>query len=168
MQELQLKLRQLEEKDAPFMLEWLHDERFSQFFQFDGQKMTEQDVLKYITDAHQLVNTKHFAVVDRDDQYLGTISLKNIDHINKNAEYAICMRVKAMGKGISKIATDMILEYAFKELKLHKVYLNVFSDNTRAIKFYEKYGFVFEGEMKEQVYSHEIFKDLKYFAIFNR
>lgn len=39
----------------------------------------------------------------------------------------------------------MILNYAFEVLKYHKIYLRVLDYNTRAIKSYEKCGFVKEG-----------------------
>ena len=42
---------------------------------------------------------------DQDDEYLGTISLKNIDLKNKNAEYAISTRKKARGTGANQQAT---------------------------------------------------------------
>ena len=61
----------------------------------------------------------NYAIVDDNDEYMGTISLKNIDLENKKAEYAICIRNCAMGKGFSKMATDEILRIAFEELDLN-------------------------------------------------
>ena len=70
----------------------------------------------------------HFAIVDdKNDEYLGTISLKHIDYKNHNAEYAISTRKKVRGSGIAQKSTELILDYAFNNLDLHKVYLNVLS-----------------------------------------
>ena len=162
-----MKLRNLENKDVPFMLEWMHDADVVQYFRFDSSKSTEEDAKAFILMANQETNSRHYAIVNDQDEYLGTISLKHIDLENRNAEYAICIRKGAMGKNIAKCATDLILKIAFLELKLHKVYLNVLEDNQRAIKFYEKYGFEYEGTLKGQVLHHGKFKDLRYYAAFS-
>lgn len=48
------------------------------------------------------------------------------------------------GKGIAQKLMDYILDYA-KEKKYEVVWLGVWEHNTRAQKFYEKYGFVNSG-----------------------
>ena len=66
---------------------------------------------------------QHFAYVNEQDEYLGTISLKRISHVNDKAEYAVVARKCAQGTGAAKKATEELLQYAFHELGLHKVYL---------------------------------------------
>ena len=85
---------------------------------------------------------QNFAFVNDEDEYLGTISLKHISHDNDKAEYAVVARKCAQGTGAAKKATEELLEYAFTELALHKVYLSVLEENIRAQKFYEKCGFI--------------------------
>ena len=107
----------------------------------------------------------HFAIVDISDEYLGTVSLKKIDLENSCAEYAICLRKKAQGKGIAYIATNKILKKAFNDYGLHRVYLNVFSDNTTAIQLYERCGFIFEGEFRDHLFVNGKFKNLKWYGM---
>ncbi len=52
------------------------------------------------------------------------------------------------GKGYGTDAMRVILRYAFMELGLHRVTLNVFGYNTRAIRSYEKAGFITEAVSK--------------------
>ena len=68
---------------------------------------------------------------------------------NNIAEFAICMRSKTHGTGIAKSTTDDILKMAFDTMGLHRVYLCVFASNERAINFYKKYGFVYEGTFRQ-------------------
>lgn len=161
-----IKLRLLENKDVPFMLEWMADKDITCFFQNEFEKMNKKNVYEFIKKSFTDVN-KHFAIIDDEDEYLGTISLKNISFKNKNAEYAIVTRKSTWGKGISNVATKEILKYAFEDLKLHKVYLNVLSNNYRAIKFYEKMGFNYEGEFKHHIKLDNKYEDLKWFGIIN-
>ncbi len=162
-----MKLRNIEEKDAIYMLEWMHDNNVNEFFSVNFKEKTLEDALEFIENSNHNTNELNLAIVDNNDEYLGTISLKNIDYKNKNAEYAISIRTCAMGKGISKDATSLLLDKAFNELKLHKVYLCVADDNIRAIKFYEKYGFNFEGKFEEHVYRKEQYHDLLWYSIIN-
>ena len=43
---------------------------------------------------------------------------------------------------------------------MKKIYLNVFSDNTRAIHTYKKIGFIEEGILKNHNYINGVYKDV--------
>lgn len=163
-----MKLRELEEKDADGMLEWMHDPEIQKGFRFSVEEQDREAVLNFIRNADiALIDGKdiHYAVSDEDDEYLGTISLKNIDLTNKKAEYAISLRKKAQGKGIAAEATRAILKIAFEQYHLERVYLNVLSDNKRAIHFYEKCGFVYEGEFRKHLFLKGEYRTLKWYSI---
>lgn len=158
-------LRKLEEKDIPFMLEWMHDEESKSIFQNDFSLINASKAKEFVLYSFDEKN-QHFAIVDdKDDEYLGTISLKNIDLKNKNAEYAISTRKKARGTGCNYEATQLIIKYAFEQLYLHKVYLNVLSSNKRAIAFYKKNGFIYEGTFKNHLYVNNEYQDLEWYGI---
>ena len=140
----EISLRGLKLEDSIFMLEWMHDEEISGCFKFDTRAMTLQDCMSFITRSQTNQDSLHFAIVDDSDEYLGTVSLKNIDKLNKQAEYAISTRKKAHGKGVALQATKMILQVAFENIHLNRVYLNVLKSNFRANIFYRKAGFIFE------------------------
>ena len=52
-------------------------------------------------------------------------------------------------KGLGTKITQFVLRYAFEELQLHRVDLRVLQYNKRAIKCYEKCGFIQEGVERE-------------------
>ena len=160
-------LRALEERDIPGMLEWMHDPELSGFFVFDASGQTEESARSFIQSS--MTDTyRHFAVVDGGDDYMGTISLKHIDTANQTAEYAVALRRQAIGTGLAAAATRALLETAFYELGLNRVYLNVLSDNIRARKFYEKMGFRPEGESVEHLRIDGKFRSLTWYAILKR
>ena len=136
-----VKLRPLLAKDAKFMYEWMTDLEITCFFRFDASHVTLESCLSYIESAGEQSNAVHFAIVDENDEYLGTISLKDIDIDKRCAEYAISTRKKAHGTGAAMQATKLILQYAFETLHLKRVYLNVLTENGRANAFYRKVGF---------------------------
>ena len=72
--------------------------------------------------------------------------MKNINKVDKNAEYAIVTRADAHGKGYARTASEEILKIAFEVLGLERVYLYVSVENIAANKFYQKFGFKSEGK----------------------
>lgn len=163
-----MRLRRVEEKDAGGMLEWMQDPRIQRGFRFNAGSRDMESVLHFIQHAGtQLIdgNDIHYAIVDEFDEYLGTISLKDIDLTDKRAEYAICLRKKAQGKGIAAEATSEILRLAFEEYGLEKVYLNVLSENKRAIRLYERMGFTYEGEFRKHLFLRGEYKSLKWYSM---
>lgn len=161
-------LRKLQKKDAQGMLEWMHDEEIQQNFQTDMLNRDYKDVLSFIENAvtePEEGKNIHYAIVDEKDEYLGTISLKNVDLISKKAEYAICLRKNAQGHGIAGEATMQLLKKAFEEFGLGRVYLNVLADNEKAIHLYQKCGFRYEGEFRSHLFLDGEYKNLRWYGI---
>lgn len=161
-------LRKLEEKDAEGMMEWMQDAEIRKNFRFCIENVTREDALKFIREAEtEAVEGKsiHYAIADEHDEYLGTISLKDVDLLAKKAEYAISIRKKAQGMGVGTQATELVLERAFNHLGLERIYLYVFSENKRAIHLYEKCGFIYEGEFRKHLFLRGEYKSLKWYGM---
>lgn len=159
-------LRRLKEKDAPLMLEWMHDNSINCWFRYPFADMTLDKARLFIKYSFDEEN-QHFAITDGNDEYLGTISLKKISEKDHNAEFAIATRKKAKGTGMVELATTEILRYAFNDLGLHRVYLKVLSDNIEARELYENCGFDLEGEFKDAVRMHDQYRNVAWYAMLN-
>ncbi|NCB42995.1 MAG: N-acetyltransferase [Clostridia bacterium] len=160
-------LRKLLPSDADRMLEWMSDPDINRFFRWSEEAVSLNNAVSFIKSAQIFGHDRHYCVDEGTGLYMGTISLKSIDSHNLNAEYAISLHPDAIGKGYASIATTEILKIGFSELGLRKIYLNVRSDNARAIKFYEKYGFIFEGEQKAQLIKNGREYNLKWYRLLN-
>ena len=89
-------------------------------------------------------------VIDLDRIGVGTARLHAIDDANRRARYAVGIYDPTKwGRGLGTEVTNLVLKYAFDELKLHRVDLKVLSFNERAIRCDEKCGFVKEGIERE-------------------
>lgn len=160
-----IHLRELQEKDAPYMLEWMKDPSISCFFRFDAQDMTEDSCRQFILDSTKNASCRHYAIADETDEYLGTVSLKNINCEKGEAEYAISTRKKAHGTGAALEATRRILQIAFYDLNLERVYLNVLAENQRANAFYRKAGYRFNYSEENAVEIRGEKKTLNWYEI---
>lgn len=161
--ERKIHLRPLAEKDAPGMLEWMTDPAIVRFFRFDASAVTLDTCRAFIAGAGDRADCRHYAIADEQDEYLGTISLKEIAH--GEAEYAISTRSRAHGTGAAMEATKQILDIAFRELGLNRVYLNVLAENARANAFYRKAGFRFVRREPDAVTIRGEKKDLNWYEI---
>ena len=161
--ESKFSLRPLEEKDAAGMLEWMTDPAIACFFRFDAASMTLDRCKAFIRGAGEQENCRHWAIVNEKDEYLGTISLKEIK--NGSAEYAISTRGCAHGTGAAGEATRQILKIAFEDLGLNRVYLNVLADNGRANAFYRKAGFRYTHTEESALEIRGEMKNLNWYEI---
>lgn len=113
----------------------------------------------YNPSASKLESINFGIYVDKDKlQLIGSIGISSIDLKNNHAEIGMAIGNKnCWGKGIGTESVKLVLKYCFTTLNLNKVYLDVWEDNTRAIKCYQKCGFKNDGLMRQHV-----FKDSKY------
>lgn len=77
----------------------------------------------------------------------------NIDHQNRNAIVRISLFNRDFwGNGYGTEAMSQLLNFGFEILNLHRVGLDVYSFNKRAIKAYEKLGFKREGVIRDEIF----------------
>lgn len=134
-----MKLRMLKTEDAFLMLEWMHDDFVVRDMKTNFASKTLQDCISFIKSAQDTKKDLHLAIVDNNDIYMGTVSLKHITQTS--AEFGITVRKCAMGKGFSRYAMQHIIETGFKQLGLKSIYWCVAPENQRAVKFYDKNKF---------------------------
>ena len=69
---------------------------------------------------------------------VGSVYLRDIDETHHKAEYGIFIgEEEALSKGYGTEAAQLMLQYAFDTLHLHKVLLRVLAETTQAQKSYE-------------------------------
>lgn len=93
------------------------------------------------------------------DELVGEVVLNQIDPDNRAANLRIGLRASATGQGYGSQAIRLMLAYAFEQLSLHRVSLDVLSFNPRAIHVYEKLGFRREGLLRDALLLDGVFYD---------
>lgn len=85
-----------------------------------------------------------------DDRLIGEIGLDGVRFQHGDTFVGLGIGERDYwGKGYGTDAMRIILRYAFQELNLHRVSLDVFEYNPRAIHAYEKAGFKIEGRARQ-------------------
>lgn len=140
-------LRPLAEGDVTDMLRAVRDPGLRRLTG-THQDFTEADLVAWTRSRATAAGRYDWAVVGRDGGgWLGDCALNDIDPDNLSAGYRVALT--RPGEGLGTEATDLVLGFAFGELGLHRVELEVFDFNVRAQKSYAKSGFVVEGVKRE-------------------
>lgn len=144
-------IRSFEESDIGNKVKWINNPQNNQFLHYD----LPLNVEKTLEWFRKKDNTRRLdCIIEYEGVPVGLIGLLQIDRVNLKAEYYITIGENAYKqKGIATKATKAILEYAFTELGLHKVYLTVDARNENAIRLYEKVGFKQEGYFVDDLYN---------------
>ena len=100
------------------------------------------------------------------DQHIGNIHLRSIDWVSRHAEVGVFIGASEhWSKGYGSEALRLLLRHAFRDLGLRRIYLTVLDDNPRAMRAYEKCGFVVEGRLRGHAYKHGQFRDLIFMGV---
>ncbi len=159
-------LRPLEREDAPRMAAWFNDyevarttSRYRPFSVVEQERMIDQ-----LLDAKDDVVV---GIVERtSDELVGVIGLHGVNDKNRRAMLGIAIGEKThWGRGYATQASRLMVALAFDTLNLHRVWLDVFSDNTRAVRCYEKLGFKRDGVLREHVFRDGAYCDLLLMSI---
>lgn len=161
-----MRLRKLELKDAPLMLEWMHDEDVVGNLRGNFSEKTLNDCENFIKNSADKEKNIHLAIVSDEDEYMGTVSLKNIDRTNNSGEFAITIRKCAMRRGYSWWGMEEILKLAFEQYNLESVYWCVSRKNERAVRFYDKHNFHETVDIADNILSqYDGIADLKWYSV---
>lgn len=164
-------LREFRQEDISGMRDWINDTEITRylggaFTRPQTWEQTEQYLRGFLTGDAGGVN---FAIAEKESgRYIGQCNLLSIDYVARNAELAITLTRQYVGDGLGTEAVRLLTGYAFRMLNLNKVYLKVHSDNKRAIRCYEKCGFVQEGVLREHKFLDGRYADILFMGILRR
>ena len=166
---MNIQLRELSRQDIPMLNIWRNDpsviEHLGSNFLYIANEI---DVKWYENYLNNRQNAVRLAIVDTeaDSAFVGTVQLTCIHPINRSAEFSIMIGNKDYwSKGVGFIAASEIIKHGFNDLNLHRIYLTVLTENTRAIYLYTKLGFQDEGILRGCIFKNGQFKDMLAMAI---
>lgn len=114
-------------------------------------------------------NNKFFAIKTKQGEYIGNVELNALDWVNRSVEIGMLIGEQQFwGKGIGKEIVKLLLNYLFKELNLHRIYLEVIAYNERAVNLYKKCGFREEGRLREAYYANGKYWDIILMAMLKK
>jgi RimJ/RimL family protein N-acetyltransferase len=146
-------LRPIAAEDAKAIVESLSDKEAMRLTGTQ-QSFSLEQVQAFCARVATADDRADYAITLPDDpSYRGEVVLNEIDWHNRSAHFRIAIAgAENRDKGYGSEATELILDYAFNTLKLHRVDLEVYDFNPRAQHVYKKLGFVEEGKLREVLF----------------
>lgn len=162
-------LRKIEYSDTPDIVRWRNK---------DAVRLNFIDQRLFTPESHEYW-LKNFVETGKVDQLIicvlkegmpdeetsyepvGSVYFRDLDHTHRKAEYGIFIgEDSARGKGVGSKVAELMLEYGFGTLHLHRIYLRAYAENLQAIKSYENAGFVREALLRDDVFTGGCFHDI--------
>jgi RimJ/RimL family protein N-acetyltransferase len=99
-------------------------------------------------------------VVDVDGTAVGSASIFGFDWFARHAEVGIALVPEARGRGVGTAAIAQLVEFGFVRRNLRRLHLQAIASNGRALRAYEKAGFVVEGRLREHAFVRGAYEDI--------
>jgi RimJ/RimL family protein N-acetyltransferase len=157
-----VRLRPIERDDLPRFVEWFGDPEVRRHlliylpFSLAQEERWFENLLERLERQTDVL----LAIETADGVHIGNLGLHSIDWKNRSAEFGIAIGEKAYwGQGYGTDAVRTLLDLAFREMNLHRVFLRVNVDNVRGIRCYEKAGFQREGTSRDATFKDGAYHD---------
>jgi RimJ/RimL family protein N-acetyltransferase len=135
-----MKLRSAVNKDLHFILNQETREEFQNLI----ERWSPDEHLSNLKNP----NLGYWMIENEQDQLLGYAILRDLKSVHR----CICLQrivIAQPGKGIGKIALQLIMKKVFQDYQAHRLWLDVFEHNHRARHVYQSLGFKEEGKLRE-------------------
>jgi len=99
---------------------------------------------------------------------IGTCGFTCFDIYNNKGEVGFVLNREFWGAGIATEALERIIEFGFRELRLHRLEARVMVGNSASRAVLEKCGFMKEGVLREAVFAHGEYKDVMVLGLTER
>jgi len=161
-------LRKPHKSDAPYCYENLKNEVYNKMAMLPYPytlEMAEQFIRK--TQSTRRKGTDQIFTIEEKEtgRLVGMLGLHGLKNRHRHCEMGYWLAKGKWGLGYITEAINLALKFAFKELKLERVYANTLPHNKGSMKVLEKNGFKLEGVLRRHFKHRGRFVDAYYFGI---
>ena len=157
-----VRLRANEREDIPRFVQWLNDPEVIAGLMVTLPMSSWDETRWFESKASQPAEERPLAIDVRTPdggwKHIGNLGLEGIEWKNRAASFGIFIGEKTFwNQGYGSEATRLALKHGFETLNLNRIFLHVYESNPRAMRAYEKVGFVKEGIMREARYINGVY-----------
>jgi RimJ/RimL family protein N-acetyltransferase len=143
-----VRLRPVTEADHPAILVWQNDPEVWWWMDYE-RPFTLEDI--HESEAHALEEGYPFLIEGPDERPIGRVGLNQFSERDRTCSlYVFIGERDAWGLGFGRDAIVTTLGWGFDTFALHLVQLWGLTANVRAMRAYEKVGFVVDGTLRER------------------
>jgi RimJ/RimL family protein N-acetyltransferase len=166
-------LRPVIKEDAKLFVVWFNDPEVKKWLMWRDEKeaLTLEYEEKWIEDMQTSETWKVFTIealvgCAKIKVPIGNCSIHNIDQKNQRAGLGMNIGEREFwARGYGTEATKLLLGYAFRDLKLHRIESMTLEDNMRAIGALQKAGYNLEGCRRQHIFKGGRFRNVLIFSV---
>jgi RimJ/RimL family protein N-acetyltransferase len=148
-----VNLRAVETSDYVLLCQWLNQSDVMLYWGRPGNTVSVDEVARSEQAQAARGNSRKYIIETHEGHPIGQIDYYDLDWQARSAWVSILVAdANYWGNGYGTDAMRALLSYLFRQLGLHRVTLTAHESNERAIRSYEKNGFVREGKLREWAY----------------
>lgn len=164
-----IRLRAVEREDLPRFQRWINDPEVIAGLTIDWPLSLADEEAWFEAVQKRPQKEKPLVIEVREGDTwkpIGNLGFHKIEWDNGSAEVGIMIGEKDYwNQGYGSEALRLLVQYGFETMRLHRIWLRVMETNPRAIRAYEKIGFVHEGRMREAQFAHGAHHDILLMSI---
>lgn len=148
-----INIRQIKKSDAQSIQKYANDKKVSKFVPPIPSPYSIEEAYRWVKYTQKKLREKseyHFGIAGIDnDEIIGMVGLRAVNKQDKNAEIGCWLGKRFWNKGYTSEAINLMLGFAFSNLRLHRVYAIVQEANMASYRVLEKNNLVREGTWRE-------------------
>jgi [ribosomal protein S5]-alanine N-acetyltransferase len=150
-----LYLKGIEQKDLEGRyFDWLNNYEITKYLESSFFPNTKEKMQEYFDGVAKSGNNVLLSIVDLEtDKHIGNVRIGPINWVHRTSFLGIMIGERDFwGKGYASEVLQLVLDYVFNRLNLHKISAGANSSNKSSLRIFEKAGFKIEGRRKEELY----------------
>ncbi|HXV26531.1 MAG TPA: GNAT family protein [Candidatus Paceibacterota bacterium] len=156
-----LELRPLAAEHLDDVMTWVNDPDVVKNFQHFDRSISREEEAAFIGRLIASPNDRVFSIFrSGNGAYVGQTAVNQISWENKLGRLSLFIKPEHSGMGYAQHALGLLLEKAFGEFGLNKVWLMVWAENKKGLHIYEKLGFRQEGVLREEYFWQGEYHDI--------
>lgn len=152
-------LRPVEERDATQVLAWRNSQAVAPYM-YSDHHITPAEHQRWLK-AVLCDDARRYWVIEWNDRPVGLANVVAIDHAYSRCEWAYYLAdPEVRGQGVGACVEYLVLRYVFEQLRLNKLWCEVFASNVAVWRLHESFGFRREAELRAHVRKGRAFHDV--------
>ncbi len=153
-----LPLFELIKNERPYLKTWLS---------WVEKTQTLQDVKRFIREA-QAFNEggqRLTTFLNYQNQIVGSVGFVRLNMRHKKGEIGYWLSKDHQGKGITTLSCFKFIDFAFRELQLHRIEIRVLSKNEKSKGIPLRLGFQHEGQLRQAIRLNQLYHDMDIYGM---
>ena len=131
---------------------WMNDPGIMEYTESRFASHTPDELKRYIQGVRSNPHSHMWAICDViSGDHVGNIKLGPVNTHHQFGDIGLIIGERSVwGRGFATEAISLVCDFAFKQLRLHKVTASMYEENVGSTRAFEKAGFIIEGTRTSQ------------------